>query len=153
MKTQKLHITCYIKSFFALSLIGFMVSCATTPGPNSAAQLRGNKPITAKWTKIVRGANACPLTAQAVGQGNNPPVRAKEPLTDLSVIASDDKRVTYNQLAAYVPHANYGFTTLGDLRKANKHVLIVRDPLPNNPYHCLLSVITPKEFVSRTNCR
>ena len=133
-------------------LIVLLQGCAGPRGDESTSIQRG-KPITAEWTKIVRGANGCPLTAQSVGDGNRPKVGPRESLTDLSVNASDDKKVTYEDLAAGLAHAEYGFTTLGDLRKANKSVLIVRDPLPTNPYHCLLSVITPKEFVSRTNCK
>lgn len=136
----------------AAGLFILLQGCAAprSAGPTSS---RGGKPITAEWTKIVRGANGCPLTAQSVGDGNNPKVGPSEPLSDLSVNASDDKQVSYAELAGWLPNAHYGFTTLGDLRKGNKFVLIVRDPLPNNPYHCLVSVITPKEFVLRTNCK
>lgn len=136
--------------FAALLLL--LQGCEATRS-DGATTRRGGRPITDKWTKIVRGANVCPLTARSVGDGNNPKVGPNEPLSDLSVNASDDKKVSYAELAAGLPNAHFGFTTLDDLRKANQFVLIVRDPLPNNQYHCLLSVITPKEFVSRTNCK
>jgi hypothetical protein len=134
------------------ALVVLLQGCAG-PRPDEPTSIQRGQPITAEWTKIVRGANDCPLTAKSVGDGNNPKVGPREPLSDLSVNASDDKKVTYAVLAAGLPNARYGFTTLGDLRKANKSVLIVRDPLPDNPYHCLLSVITPNEFVSKTNCK
>ncbi len=141
---------CLVWSIFS-ALVFIQCSPKTTP-PKTEVEVTNAKPITAAWTKIVRGANNCPLTAQSIGDGNNPKVGPNEPLTDLSVNASDDKKVSYTQLAANLPNPHYGFTTLGDLRKANKHILIVRDPLPGNPYHCLISVITPKQYASRTNC-
>jgi hypothetical protein len=144
---QKSNVTILVTAAVVL-----LQACAG-PYPGGSTATRGGPPITAEWTKIVRGANSCPLTAQSVGDGNNPKVRPNEPLSDLSVNASDDKKVTYSTLAAGLPNPNYGFTTLGDLRKANKFVLIVRDPLPNNPYHCLLSVITPNEVVSKIHCK
>jgi hypothetical protein len=137
---------------FITAAVVLLQACAG-PYADGPTSRHGKRPITAEWTKIVRGANGCPLTAQSVGDGNNPKVRPSEPLTDLSVNASDDKKVTYSTLAAGLPNTNYGFTTLGELRKANKFVLIVRDPLPNNPYHCLLSVITPKEVISKIHCK
>ena len=151
MKTRTRLTTKFNSSLLFGVLAVFLQSCTTNR--NYETSFVGKKPITAAWTKIVRGANACPLSAKSVADGNNPKVGPNEPLTDLSVNASDDRRVTYKVLDAGLPNAYYGVTTLGDLRKANKFVLLVRDPLPGNPYHCLLSVITAKEFVSKTNCK
>ena len=153
MKTHKQQpaFQSYFVIAFAICLFALQ-GCATKNSHEVSASI-GGKPITAGWTKIVRGANNRPLTAQSVGDGNNPKVGPKEPLTDLSVNASDDKSVDFKTLAAGLPNPYYGATTLDDLRKSNKMVLLVRDEKPGNKYHCLLSVITPAEFVSRTNCK
>lgn len=115
------------------------------------AEATGKKPITAASTKIVRGANGGTCEATAIGNGNNPSVGVNEDLTNLSVSCSDQKGVSWSQLRAPLPNAHACVATLGDLRKRNKYVTIVGDPTDDNPYHCLLEDITPKQFVAGSN--
>jgi hypothetical protein len=131
--------------------------CAGTPAPvpasgasGAAVEATGTGPVTAKWTKIVRGVNQMRCEAGPIGDGNDPQVGPNEPLTDLSVSCSDDRSVTLDQLRAPLLNPHICWSELEKLRRSNRHVLAVRAPTRDNPYHCLLSVITPKEFVSRS---
>ena len=94
--------------------------------------------------KIVRGVTDCPLTAKKIADADD--ISVKQPLNSLSINASDDRNISYQDLAANLPHNNFAYTTLGELRKRNKHLLIVSDPVKGNSYHSLLSVITPEEM-------
>lgn len=98
---------------------------------------------------VVRGTNQpgnC--VAQNVGNGNSPRVGVNELLTDLSVSCGDPAKVTIAQLKAPLPNAHACKSDLVKLRKKNKAVKLVKDPTGDNPYHCLLSDITPNEFVA-----
>lgn len=44
----------------------------------------------------------------------------------------------------HIPHGQIGVTTAGEIRRAGG--TIVRDPLPGNPWHCLVSCITPEDL-------
>lgn len=130
----------------------------------SAALGKGGTPITAGTSKIVRGVNFTFVGGQAqlangnvvtpadeIGKGNNPTVTAKEDLDNLSVSCSDDKSATVDALRANLPNPHIYWTTLGDLRNKRKEVTLVRDPTDDNPNHCLLGTITPKQFISGAN--
>lgn len=112
---------------------------------------KGNKSITDSSARIVRGSNNLPCRAQAIGQGNRPPVAPDEDLTNLSVSCSDNRSVSYLMLTNALPHPHGCGTTLGELRNARKDklpgVTLVADPTPDNPYHCILDNLTPQEFV------
>jgi len=98
---------------------------------------------------IVRGyngANFCDATI--IGTGNSPTVKPQETLTNLSVNCGSSKNVTYKELRALLPNDHACITYLRKLRDQNNLTQIVKDPLPNNKYHCLLSELTPKQFVS-----
>jgi len=118
------------------------------------ADAAGKKAITAASTKIVRAVNGKdnPIcTANVIGTGNDPSVGPSDELTNLSVSCSDDRQVTYSQLKQPLgANRSFCITTLGELRDKNKEVLIVADPEAGNPFHCLLSHITPKQFVAAT---
>jgi len=47
-----------------------------------------------------------------------------------------------------LPGRVFCVTTLKKLRKQRKEVTVVADETNDNPYHCLLSNITPKQFVA-----
>lgn len=99
--------------------------------------------------KIVRGFTPlAPCTAQSIGAGSSPAAGPNEDMSNLSVSCSADKRVTWKQLRQPLPNPHACITTLGDLRKQRREVTVVKDPTPDNPYHCVLSTITPREFVS-----
>ena len=152
-------------AFFSILLLVFSIGCkVSTEKEQVTSEIEstaieqvgiasGSTPLTSASTKIVRGANSCPLDAMRVGQGNNPTVKPDEPLDNLSVNASDDSKVNFATLASTLKNTHFATTTLGELRKKNKFVQIVRAPEPGNPYHSLLSVITPKEFISKVNCK
>lgn len=109
----------------------------------------GSNTITADTTKIVRGFNAgAPCDPEKIGEGSSPKAGINEEMSNLSVSCSDDKRVTWQQLRAPLPNAHACIATLGDLRKRNKNITIVKDETRDNRYHCVLSNITPKQFVS-----
>lgn len=98
---------------------------------------------------IVRGYNLnSPCDAAIIGTGNTPPVGPKEPLTDLSVSCGSSKKVTIQQLRQPLPNAHACVTFLRKLRDKNKLTQLVADPTPENQYHCLLSVITPNQFIA-----
>ncbi|MDH5824914.1 hypothetical protein QFW77_18265 [Luteimonas sp. RD2P54] len=99
--------------------------------------------------KIVRGFNgAAPCNAKAIGAGSSPAADPDEDMSNLSVSCSDDRNVTFSQLRQPLPNAHACVTTLGDLRAQRRAVAVVKDPTDDNPYHCVLSTITPREFVS-----
>ncbi|WP_269530904.1 hypothetical protein [Chitinimonas sp. BJYL2] len=109
----------------------------------------GNNTVTAGITKIVRGYNGgSPCAAATVGAGSMPSAGPKEDMSNLSVSCSDDKKVTWAQLREPLPNNHACVTTLDDLRKQNKYVTIVKDKTPDNAYHCVLSNITPTQFVN-----
>lgn len=135
----------------ALVILG-VTGCSGAPATAPPAT-DGSSPVTAKWTKIVRGVNQTRCEAGPIGDGNNPRVGPDEPLTDLSVSCSDDKAVTIADLRAPLANPHICWSDLERLRKANRHVLVVSSPEDDNPYHCLLSVITPRQFVSRSHWR
>ena len=131
----------------SIGVLALLAAFSALPGISDNAEAAGKKPTTRDITKIVRGSNAVPCNAQAIGQGNSPPVRAAEDLTNLSVSCSDNKNVSYNELRNYLPHPHACGSTLDNLRKARRTVTIVSDPTNTNPYHCILSDITPEEFI------
>lgn len=126
-----------------------VLACVTQARQYPATQKLGDTPITAKWTKVVRGVSGTACDAVRIGDGNQPKVGPREDLTDLSISCSDEKSVTLDKLRQPLPNPHICWSTLDDLRKARKEVTVVRDPTDGNPYHCLLATITPKEFVSR----
>lgn len=144
---------------FSITLLAAFLWQCKSPSSNVATETSDVAATTVRFhngTKIVRGVNNCPLTAQKIASGNQPPVLIDEPLSNLSVNASITNKETYEQIAKNLPQAHYAFTTLGDLRKQNKHIQIVADSLSENPYHCLISVITPREMAKSRiggNCR
>jgi hypothetical protein len=129
-------------------LTSLMVSLASPFNPDIAGA-KGREPTTKGWTKILPGSNTNPCTAVAIGAGDSPQVGPTEPLNNLSVNCSDDKKMTYEGLRGkFLPHVHACGATLDDLRQKNRNVTIVGDPTPNNQYHCLLQGITPKQFVA-----
>jgi hypothetical protein len=130
-----------------ICLLASLLVFSTSPFNPDIAEAKGKKPITRGITKLVRGSNTNPCTAQAIGSGNVPPVGPTEDLTNLSVSCSEDKDVTYKELWDVLPQQHACGTTLADLRKERPDVTIVSDPTGANPYHCILDNITPREFV------
>lgn len=126
-------------SFVSLTII-VPTACAA---PTSS----GNDSVNHAWTKVVRGVNQTACIPANIGNGNDPSVGPKEDLTNLSVSCSADKKVTFQQLRAPLQNNHACRTTIGALRKQNRYVAIVADPIDGNPYHCLLSDITPNQFV------
>ena len=116
----------------------------------------GNRPITKGHSKIVRAVNQQPsgnsCLPTVIGTGNDPAVGPSDDLTNLSVSCSDNEAVTFKQLEAPLagPNRVYCVTTLSKLRQKRSEVTVVRDPTPQNQYHCLLATITPKQFVAAT---
>lgn len=123
------------------SMIFGLAACA------SQSETSYNKGLGAD-TKVVRGVNQTYCDATAIGNGSNPKVGKKEDMTNLSVSCSDNKKVSFDDLRAPLPSPHFCQTTIGKLRKKNKSVVIVSDPVPTNRYHCLLSRITPNQFVA-----
>ncbi|RRH93905.1 hypothetical protein EH240_28580 [Mesorhizobium tamadayense] len=118
----------------------------------------GNTPITAGTTIVMRAVNfdpnglPPPSPAKRIGDGNNPKVDPSEDVDNLSVNCSDDKTVTESVLRSSLPAGTHIYSgTLETLRNSRKGVTLVRDPVPGNDYHCLLSNVTPKQFISGTS--
>jgi len=125
----------------------------TVSGSLSSVNAAGEKPISAGHTKIVRAVNLREgniCIPKVIASGNTPPVKEDEELTDLSVSCSDDRAVDYVELEKPLAKDDRGYclTTLKRLRDKNRSVKIVSNPTDDNPYHCLLSDITPKQFVA-----
>ncbi|QDH69079.1 hypothetical protein [Marilutibacter alkalisoli] len=98
--------------------------------------------------KIVRGYNGGPpCDPQTIGDGSAPKAGPDEDMSNLSVSCSADRNVGWTQLRANLPNPHACVATLGDLRKQRREVTIVRDPTDDNPHHCVLSTITPRQFV------
>lgn len=136
----------------AVSLLAMLLiaGCSTVPVSSNTNENAGAGAATEGWIRIVRGVNGGYCDAQAIGNGNNPSVKPTQDLTNLSISCSKKKADTVAQLRQYLPSPHICYSTLSDLRKSRKEVVVVRDPTGTNPYHCLLATITPNEFVSRS---
>jgi hypothetical protein len=106
----------------------------------------------ADWV-LVRGVNfdpanmAPPPPAARVGAGNDPAVNANEMLTNLSVnCAKNPGPRTITEMIGLLPGDYYYQVNLSNLGQSAK---IAEDPKKGNQYHCLLSDVTPKTFVSK----
>ena len=99
--------------------------------------------------RIVRGYNGgAPCDPTIIGAGSAPKAGPNEDMSNLSVSCSADGSVSWTRLREDLPNAHACVATLGDLRKQRREVTVVRDPTDDNPYHCVLSTITPRQFVS-----
>jgi len=135
----KLFVTIYV-----LLLSGCNSSSPTTISNYELMAKKGSGELL-----IVRGYNGgSPCNAAVIGNGNSPSVGPKELLTNLSISCGDSKKVTYADLRAPLPSTHACVTYLRKLNDQNQDTQVVKDPIDGNRYHCLLSEITPKQFIS-----
>ncbi len=135
----------------SLLVVFLLAGCDQPAKSSSGNSIVSKSAATEGWIRVVRGVNGGFYSAAAIGNGNDPRVKPTEDLTNLSVSCSDNKSDTVKDLQQYLTNANICYSTLRDLRKSWREVVVVRDPTAANPYHCLLGTITPNEFVSRTH--
>lgn len=106
-------------------------------------------PVTADVTLIVRGIHGASCDARAIGAGSSQRVRAGNEVEKLSVSCSDDPSMGPEVLRKGLGGEHACVVVLGDLRQAAPGVRLARDPTESDPYHCLLSGVTPNQLVSR----
>ena len=141
--------TLMAKVFAGLVVALLIVGC----GPQEIPDTNEESSIgaaTEGWIRVVRGVNGGFCSGMAIGNGNDPKVKPTGDLTNLSVSCSKNKQDTVKELSQFLPNPHICYSTLQDLRKARREVVVVRDPIAENPYHCLLGTITPNQFISRS---
>lgn len=116
-----------------------------------SAMAESVSPVTADVTLIVRGIHGASCDARAIGAGST--VRAGKEVEKLGVSCSDDPSVGPEVLRKSLGGAHACVVLLGGLRQVAPGVRLVRDPTESDPYHCLLSGVTPNQFVSRATWR
>lgn len=132
---------------YPLALVAFAIASV-------AVDVHADNSLRDPATRIVRGYNgAAPCNPTVIGQGSLPKAGVKEDMSNPSVSCSDDKHDDWKALRKPLPNPHACVTTLGDLRKWRREVTLVRDPTDTNPHHCVLSTITPKQFVSGSRYR
>jgi hypothetical protein len=105
--------------------VGFAVAAKGANGlPDSALVCRGG---TCSADKFATGSG---VTLDAGGK-----------LQGVSVNSSAGKSV--EQLTVGIPNKQVGVTTVGDVRRVGGDV--IPSPTANNPYHCTLCGVTPKQ--------
>ena len=106
-------------------------------------------PVTADVTLIARPIHGAGCDVRTIAAGSSPRVTAAEEVEKLSVSCSDDPSVGWRELRKGLGGAHACVVVLGDLRQVAPGVRVVRDPTASDPNHCLLSGVTPNQFVSR----
>jgi hypothetical protein len=129
----------------AIALVMGLLSFA----PSALAETAS--PVTANVTLIVRAIHGSSCDARAIAAGSSPKVAPEEEVEKLSVSCSDDASVGWSELRRGMGGAHACVVVLGDLRQAAPGLRVVRDPTPSDPYHCLVSGVTPNQFVSRAS--
>lgn len=110
--------------------------------------------VTAPQALIVRGQNGgAPCDAQAIGNGSVPKVNVTTDVQSLSVNCSANSKDDINTLRANLPQANICWAKLEELEQRNASVVVQTNPIPGNPYHCLIGGITPTEMVKALHFR
>jgi len=110
-------------------------------------------PVTADITLVARAIHGASCDARAIGAGGRRRAAAKDEVEKLSVSCSDDPSVGMEVLRKGLGGSHACVVVLGDLRQAAPNVRLVRDPTASDPYRCLLSGVTPDQFVSRAAWR
>jgi hypothetical protein len=105
-------------------------------------------PVSADVTLIVRAIHGTSCDARALGAGSSPKAAAGEEMEKLIVSCSDDPAVGWSALQRGLGGAHACRVVLGDLRQIAPGVRVVRDPTESDPYRCVLSGVTPNQFVS-----
>ncbi|MDO9103680.1 MAG: toxin TcdB middle/N-terminal domain-containing protein [Methylovulum sp.] len=80
-------------------------------------------------------------TTDRFSNGSGVVVDSAGKLQNVSVNSASDKSI--RELSNKLPNRKIGVTTVGDVRRAGGDV--IASPTTNNPYHCVLCNITPKE--------
>ncbi|WP_075343587.1 hypothetical protein [Tenacibaculum agarivorans] len=142
-----------LKNILLILVIVFFSQCNTSKKVITNSKDRSSNttsqdltPSFNRGTKIVRGFSSCDNILQKIEDATSPHIGPNEPLVNLSVSASNV--LTYKKLAKNLPHNFYACATLGELRNKNTHISIVSDPTNEDPNHCLISNITPKQLSS-----
>ncbi|MGH6997273.1 MAG: hypothetical protein ACREEO_03715 [Phenylobacterium sp.] len=113
----------------------------TTRAPDlvSGSRVAPNTAGLADDALVVRGGQNLP---ENIASGSGVTIDAAGRAHGVSVQAGTEPLETL--VRGHIPHGQIGVTTAGEIRRAGGTV--IRDPLPGNPWHCLVSCITPEDL-------
>ncbi|MFY2561235.1 hypothetical protein ACN469_26780 [Corallococcus terminator] len=150
------------------TLISFLVLCSTsalwgcdktasgrqTPEQSQQAlKVAGGERINAPTAFIVRGMNGTTCGAQSIGAGSTPQVNVTTEVQNLSVSCSEDRKVTLDMLRKPLVNPHICWAKLEELEARSADIIVSTDPTGDNPYHCVVSDITPNQMVQALHYR